>query len=84
MKYLQLTFVPMKKFNSLAEVAYRPANSAYATIRYRSSGPILKKFNSLAEVAYRPANSAYATIRYRSSGPILTKNFEEREKLAHS
>ena len=54
MKYLQLTFVPMKKFNSLVEVAYRPANSAYAT------------------------------IRYRSSGPILTKNFEEREKFAHS
>lgn len=54
MKYLQLTFVPMKKFNSLVEVAYRPANSAYAT------------------------------IRYCSSGPILTKNFEEREKLAHS
>lgn len=44
----------------------------------------MKKFNSLVEVAYRPANSAYATIRYRSSGPILTKNFEEREKLAHS
>lgn len=54
MKYLQLTFVPMNKFNSLVEVAYRPANSVYAT------------------------------IRYRNSGPILTKNFEEREKLAHS